>query len=221
MKSLKLNLFVTIFLLLLLTGCVSTLPINQQFYNSKKVGIILNVEPIGMSKAGSQGLLDMALTPGHKYEEPLKSVESKIEFKQKLQNEISELLKNKGKNFEFINENLTSFKKFKKPNSDKKYSKFDYRNLKTKNNLDEILVVNAKHGILVSYYGVIETGKEGYAQVSTEIIDLQDNSLLQQENLQNSAKIKGNWKKGEDYENLRLSIEEAIKSSFLTLKTKF
>lgn len=221
MKSLKINLLVASLLLFVITGCVSTLPLNQQFYNSKKVGIILNVEPIGMSKVGSQGLLDMALTPGHKYEEPLKSVEPKLEFKQKLQKEITNILSAKGKNYEFIEENLASFKRFEKPNSNKKYSKLDYRTLKAKYNLDEILVISAKHGILVSYYGVIETGREGYVQILTEIIDLQDNSLLQHENFQNTAKINGNWKKGEDYENLRLSIDEAIKTSFLTLKSKF
>jgi hypothetical protein len=39
------------------TSCVTTLPLNQQFY-TKKVGIILQVDSIGMAKAGGQGLLD-------------------------------------------------------------------------------------------------------------------------------------------------------------------
>jgi hypothetical protein len=44
----------------------------------------------------------------------------------------------------------------------KKYSKKDYRNLKTTNNVDEIMFVKVKYGILVSYYGMIELDKQGY-----------------------------------------------------------
>ncbi|MFY7938712.1 MAG: hypothetical protein ACOVOQ_15135 [Flavobacterium sp.] len=221
MKSLKLKLVLVIVGLLTLNSCVSTMPLNQQFYNTKKVGVILQVDNIGMSKAGGQGLLDMALTPGHKYEEPLKAVEPKLEFKTKVKEEITSILNSKNKQFQIIEENVTTLKKFEKPNSDKKYSKLDYRNLKAKYNVDEILILHAKHGILVSYYGVIETGKQGYAQIITEIVDLEDNSLLQQENFQSVAKINGNWKKGDDYGNLKNSIQEAIQNSFSTLKTKF
>ncbi|GEM_PF-5720159 len=68
---------------------------NQDFYNSKKVGIVLEVEPIGMYKAGAQELLDMALTPENKFEKPLKSVETRLEFEQKLKTEISNILTEK------------------------------------------------------------------------------------------------------------------------------
>ncbi len=59
MKLLKLT-FGLLFLLTV-TSCVTTIPLNQQFYNTKKVGVILQVDSIGMAKAGGQGLLDMAL----------------------------------------------------------------------------------------------------------------------------------------------------------------
>ncbi len=221
MKSLKLSLFIFFVALLTLNSCVSTMPLNQQFYSSKKVGVILQVDEIGISKAGSQGLLDMALTPGHKYKEPLKTVEPKLDFKLKVKEEIVAILNSKNKQFEIIEENVTSLEKFDKQDSDKKYSELDYRSLKTKYNVDEVLILHAKHGILVSYYGVIETGKQGYAQIITEIVDLEDNSLLQQDNFKNVAKINGNWKKGDDYENLRSSIQEAIQSSLSILQTKF
>jgi lysylphosphatidylglycerol synthetase-like protein (DUF2156 family) len=66
--------------------------------------------------------------------------------------------------------------------------------LKTTNNVDEILFVKVRHGLLVSYYGLIETGKQGYVNIGTEIVDLGDNALLQQGNIQTVASIKGNWK---------------------------
>lgn len=212
-----------ILFLLSVTSCVTTLPLNKQFYNTKKVGVILQVDSIGMAKAGSQGLLDMAFTPGNRFKEPLQKVEPKLNINETMKTEITTLLNLKNKQFQFITEKFDyqALNKFDKPNSDKKYSKKDFRNLRTANNVDEILFVKVKYGILVSYYGVIETGKQGYVNIGTEIIDLADNSLLQQENLQTVTSIKGNWKKGDDYENLKNSIQEAINNSVDRLKTVF
>lgn len=212
-----------ILFLLTLTSCVTTLPLNKQFYNTKNVGVILQVDSIGMAKAGSQGLLDMAFTPGNRFKEPLQKVEPKLNLNETLKTEITNILNSKNKHFQFITEKFDyqTLNKFDNPNSDKKYSKKDFRNLKTTNNVDEILFVKVKYGLLVSYYGVIETGKQGYINIGTEIVDLADNSLLQQENIQTVANINGNWKKGDDFENLKNSIQEAIGNSVNTLKTKF
>lgn len=220
MKLIKLT-FGIIFLLLI-TSCSTTLPLNQQFYNGKKVGVILQVDSIGMAKAGSQGLLEMAFTPGNRFKEPLQKVETRLNLNETLKAEITNVLNSKNKQFQFITEKFEyqSLNKFEKPNSDKKYSKKDFRNLKTTNNLDEIMFIKVRYGLLVSYYGVIETGKQGYVNIGTEIVDLADNALLQQESMQSVANIKGNWKKGEDFENLKSSIQEAINNSVKTLKTK-
>jgi len=83
------------------------------------------------------------------------------------------------------------------------------------------MFIKVKHGILVSYYGMIELEKEGYIKIETEIVDLTDNSLLQQDNFQTIAKINGNWKEGENYQNLKNAIQEAINNSIITLKSKF
>lgn len=220
MKLFKLNF--AILLLLILTSCVSTLPLNQQFFNNKKVGVIIQVDSIGMAKAGSQGLLDMALTPGNRFTEPLKIIEPKFNLSETLKSEITNILKSKNKQFEIITDkfNYESLTKFEKPSSDKKYSKKDFRNLKIKNNVDEILFVKVKYGILVSYYGLIELDKQGYVNIRTEVVELNDNSLLQQETFQTVANMDGNWKKGEDFENLKNSIQDAISSSIIKLKTK-
>jgi hypothetical protein len=68
---------------------------------------------------------------------------------------------------------------------------------------------------------MIELDKQGYVNLGAEIVDLSDNSLLQQENFQTTAKMNGNWKEGKDYENLKNSIQEAINSIISTLKTKY
>ena len=206
-----------------LTSCVSTLPLNQAFYNTKKVGIILEVDNIGMAKAGSQGLLDMAFTPGDRFKEPLEKTEPKLNLNETLKKEISNILTSKNKQFQFIDKKISyqSLSKFEKPNSKKKYSKKDFREFKALNNVDEILFVKVKYGLLVSYYGVIETGKQGYINIKTEIVDLNDNSLLQQDDIQSVSNIKGHWKDGVDFDNLKNAIQNAINDSLITLKTFF
>lgn len=170
MKTLKLTF--GILFLLLVTSCAAPLALNQQFYNSKKVGVILQVDSIGMAKAGSQGLLDMAFTPGNRFKEPLQKVEPKLDFNKTLKTEITTLLNSKNKQFQFITEKFDyqALNKFDKPNSAKKYSKKDFRNLKISNNVDEILFVKVKYGILVSYYGVIEIGKQGYVKDRKSVV---------------------------------------------------
>lgn len=209
-----------ILLVLTATSCVSTLPLNQQFYNTKKVGVIIDIDSISIAKSGAQGLLDMAFTPGNRFKEPLQKIEPKLKLDETLKAEITNILNSKNKQFEFVNHNEALIK-FEKPKSAKKYSKLDYRNLKTVHNVDEILYLKVKYGLLVSYYGVIEIGKHGYVYVGTEIIDLNDNSLLQQENVQSVAAIKGNWKDGVDHDNLKNSIQEAINKSISTLKAYY
>ncbi|WP_396147231.1 hypothetical protein [Flavobacterium sp.] len=206
-----------------MSSCVSLIPLKQEFYNNKKVGIILQVDSIGMAKAGGQGLLDMALTPGNRFTEPLKKVEPKFNVKETLKAEITSILKEKNKDFVFIEQRLDykNMIQFNKPNSDKKYSKKDFRDLKAALNVDEVMYINVKYGLLVSYYGLIELEKDGYVNVVTETVDLSDNSLLQQDNFQTVAKMDGNWKKGEDYENLRNAIQGAINNAATAIRTRF
>lgn len=221
MKVLKLTLGMA--LVLLMSSCVSLIPLKQEFYNNKKVGIILQVDSIGMAKAGGQGLLDMALTPGNRFTEPLKKVEPKFNVQETLKSEITSILKEKNKDFVFIEQRLDykNMAQFNKPNSDKKYSKKDFRYLKAAHNVDEIMYINVKYGLLVSYYGMIELEKDGYVNVVSETVDLSDNSLLQQDNFQTVAKMDGNWKKGEDYENLRNAIQGAINNAATAIRTRF
>ena len=221
MKLLKLS--ICFLFLATITSCVTTMPLNQQFYNSKKVGVIVQVDSIGMARVGGQGLLDVALTSGNRFSEPLKQIEPKFNVQEKMEAEVAAILKSKNKQFQFITEkvNYTALDKFEKPNSDKKYSKRDFRKLKATANVDEILYVKVKYGILVSYYGMIELDKQGYTNITNELVDLSDNSLLGLETFQTATKMQGNWKKGDDYANLTNAIQEAIDKSLITFKTKF
>lgn len=208
----------------LINGCVSTVLMNKSFYNPTKVGIILNVDSISFSKAGGQGLLDMALTPGNKYTVPLKTVEPFLNPTEKIQNEIHKILGSKNKQFEFINEkvNFEELKKFEKPKSGGDYFKKDLRGFKAKYNVDELMIVHAKYGILITYAnGLIEAKREGYSNIYTSIVNLNDNSLLFQDNTNFVQKINGEWKTPPNYDNLKNSIQTAIDNSITMYKTKF
>jgi len=44
---------------------------------------------------------------------------------------------------------------------------------------------------------------------------------LKQDNIQTVANINGNWKKGDDFENLKNAIQDAINHSMVSFKGKF
>lgn len=217
-KSLLILFFAIIF-----SSCKSTLPLNQSFYDSGKVGVVLQMDSISMAKEGGQGLLDMALTPGNRFTEALLDVDSQISAKVSIKNKISRILGSKGKAFKFIEEPIDyeQLDKFKKPNSKYKYSKLDYREFKTKYNVDELWILDVDYGLLVSYYGFVELDKKGFVFINSEVINLNNNVLLQKNTFQSKAKIDGNWKGGEEYSNLKEAVEEAIKESGKILDENF
>lgn len=211
-------------LILFLGSCASTLPLNQQFYNAKKVGVIIQVDSIGMARAGSQGLLDMALTPGNRYKEPLQAIAHKLNPASLLDTEISSILKSKNKDFIIIPGNVINqhLVKFDAPeSSEKKYYKRDLMGIKAQYNVDEVLYVKAKYGVLVSYYSMVETGRQGYMNLTTHVVDLTDNSLLLQDNFNTVANIQGKWNEEPEYNNLTNAIQDAIYKSVVILKRKF
>ena len=213
----------SILLLLTATSCFTPLLLNKEFYNNKKVGVILYVNKIEFDRIGSQGILDRALTSGKRFKNPLEIMESNINFRDSLEKEITNILKSNKKQFLFIPDvvDIDSFNNFEKPDFKMKYFKKDLSALKNRYNIDEILYVEASYGILVSYYGYMETGRQGFASIDTKIIDLNNNGLLQQEYIKGKVEIEGKWNQGKDYENLQNAIQEAIQESIKNLNTKF
>ena len=91
------------------------------------------------------------------------------------------------------------------------------RNYKEKYKVDELFLVTVKHGVHVSYYGVIELNKQGYTNINCEIIDLTDNSYMLKENINSLGKINGKWNEGD---NLKDAINTALIDATNTLKSK-
>lgn len=204
-----------------LSGCATKIPLKNEFYNTKKVGVIIDVERIGIFRKGPQGIIDYAFTPGLRFEKPLNAIESKIDFKQSLEKEIMHILENNQKAYQLIDENLVGFKEFKRTNSYKKYAKKDFTSLKEKYKVDELIVIKAKHGMMISYFGFIELEKCGFSQINAMVVDLIDNSIIHMNQWESISLIKGNWKKGEDYMNLKEAINKSIDHSFKKLRINF
>lgn len=208
-------------LCLFFTGCASSIPMNQNFYKSTKVGIILQVDSIGLYRAGAQGLLDMALTMGNKYRQPLKNVEAVVNPTEKLKFEIAKVLQAKNKQYDFIEENIdfNKIKKFEKTGEGKFYNK-DIREFKSKYNVDEVMIIQVNYGLLVSYYSMIEIGWQGQAVISNSVVDLNNNALLFQDRVSALEKLKGKWNTPPSYQNLITAIKDAINKCFTLHKVK-
>lgn len=210
-----------VLLYLFFTSCVSSIPMSQNFYKSTKVGIILQVDSIGLYRTGAQGLLDIALTMGNKYRQPLKNVETIVNPTEKLKLEIAKVLQAKNKQYDFIEENIdfNKIKKFEKTGEGKFYNK-DIREFKAKYNIDEVMIIKVNYGLLVSYYSMIEIGWQGQAVISNSVVDLNNNALLFQDRVAALEKLKGKWNTPPDYQNLTNAIQNAINKCLTLQKTK-
>ena len=198
--------------LLLVTSCVPKVALSAEYWQKPtKVGILINDNPPAKFKEGSQGLLDMAVTSGDKYQEALNLIGKNIHPKEELTNIYSEIFKSKGKEIIIIDEKFDhkTAKKFSGEKAEgKKYSSYDFSDLKAKYGVDEILFVNANYGFMISYYGMIETGKMAHAAIDTKIIDLNDQHLIMaNQNFKNEVLKK--WKDN-NYENSIKGVRTAL-----------
>lgn len=181
------------------------------------------VDSANVTKKGAQGLLDMAISSGRKYKDPLKSIEKNINPKENTKLFLERVLNSKNKKYEFIdfvykpkdfeNFNYTS-------NESEYYFKKDLRALKNKLNVDELMFVNVNYGIMIDYYGAIEIGKQGYNATTISVVDLNDNKILFQDNVTSTENLKGKWNVA-PFENMQNTINKANQKSIETLNTKF
>lgn len=210
---------------MLLVSCATKVPLSETFYNDKKVGILVKVDSINRFKSGSQGLLDMAISSGSKYKEALQSIGNQVNPRQVFENVITEKLQEKSKSFYLIEDfiDFKAFQKFDKPNTENKIKFYDrdLRSLKQKYDIDELIIVQVRYGLTISYYGMIETGKGGSTNIDIDVLDLNDNSILLRDKLVELEVFKGKWDKPPYYTELKDNIEKTVIRSSDNLKTKF
>lgn len=219
-----LKFWIAIIVLTVVNSCYTTIPVHQNFYtNGNQTGVLVMVYDISLVQEGARGVLDMALTSGNRFKIVLDTIAPNFYFNDQVKSEISKKLKEKGKAFKFLPDDfeITSLDRFKKPaNSKLEYSAYDFGPLKETYGVDEVMVVWVRYGMVVGYYGMIETGKDGFAMIDTEIIRVDKNSLLAKEHVQSLGKMKGNWKK-DNYSNLINAINNATNRTIEKWKSKF
>lgn len=221
----KTKIFLIILLALCLTSCgVAKISLaSDYFINDKKLGIIQVKQDIGIFRQG-QGILDRAISSGNKYKEPLETVDKEIKPNEKIVKLYQDIFSSKGKNIVAVNDSIDIqyLEKFKAPKSSKIYYTYDLRHLKSKHNIDELLLVDIKYGLFISYYGMIELSKKGYCNISSTIINLEDNSILSNKSPSIGLwKLKGEWNTPPNYNNLKESIAISINNAIQTEKVKF
>jgi len=181
---------------------------NDFYYDNKKVGIIILNEPANIHREHKGGLVDIGSTNREIFIEPLKIINNRIDLKPQIENFYSEYFKSKNKKTEFLKINFDISKNEK-----------NYKSLKDKG-INQVIIVKVKYGLLLSYYNLLEIAKNGYCEINSEILDLNNNSVIYKNTSKSIKKIKGNWKKSE-YIELTKSISLAIESAIKSEKNKF
>ena len=108
--------FKTFIIVFLFSGCAAKISLSKNYFNKEtNVGLILNVNEIGIARSGGQGLLDIALTQGKKYNKPLKIVNKKLNIKNRVNGLHLDIYESKGKKMKIIKDSIifNEFQKFK------------------------------------------------------------------------------------------------------------
>ena len=81
------KLFLLSLLALFFISCQVQVPLSADYWTkTSKVGIMVNVNPAAKFRQGSQGLLDLALTSGDKYQPVLANIDKTMNPQQDLIN---------------------------------------------------------------------------------------------------------------------------------------
>jgi len=210
--------------ILIFSGCtVKKYVLSPEFYSSgSNVGLIVITNDISTLRSG-QGALDKALTRMDKYAMQLQTVKPKLNPESQFKDLHLSLLKSKGKNITLVDEEFDEgqFEKFEKPDNNKKYFNKDIRSLRDKYQVDELMIASISYGLNINYYGVIEMGKGGYSHIISQIINLNDNSIIYRSESWGGGALKSKWDTPPDYEYLRIAIATAIYKSIELEKTKY
>ena len=218
-----------VLLLVVFTVSASLAQISEKsslFNKSKKTGIIIINEGIS-AYIVSPGLNFGMLTPKglnsyetnerKRYKEALEVVENRLNVKNLFLQTYKSIYEKKGIDIIKIKGKLTLeyLDSFKKPRrSKKKYSKYDFRFIKEKYNIDQLIVADVKYGLLLN-------NNNGICEIITRVIDLGDNSLLHIDSSLGNIDVEGKWKTPPEYESLYNAIRKAIENAILLEKIKF
>jgi len=206
-------------------SCKVTQPISKDYFPQKrKIGIYFDSPKAKRYKEGPRGLLDMAVIKfDNKYRYPLGVINNNIILRDSLERIYTDVLKTKGVEFVLIDRFVDESQLLDtKPKSrSKKYTKKDYRYLKATYEIDDLLYLKSKHGIKITYYGTIETKREGFCYIESAIINLTDNSYHYKGSSSFGRKLGANWNDPPEFNEILIAVKETIKSALIKEQTKF
>ncbi len=197
--------------------------VSPAFYTSgADLGLIMVTNDITTRRSGGSAL-GKAMIDYHKYDAPLKAVDPKLDPDKKFRRMYMSLFESKGKNIIQVDDQFDKdqFDKFTVADKSRKYFEYDIRPLKDKYNVDELMIVTVDYGLNQNYSGAFEAGKGGYSHVVSNIINLDDNSIIYKGETWGNGKLKSGWDTPPDYEYLREAIDAAINQAVEAEKTKY
>lgn len=221
--SMSLSALFTLVFLLTSSCAVKKYSVSPGFYTSgKDLGLILVTNDITTRRSGASGL-GAALINYNKYDAPLEAVAPKLDPEKKFRRMYLSLFESKGKNISLVDDmfDKDQFAEYRAPDKNKKYYEYDIRSLKEKHNVDELMIVTVDYGLNQNYSGAFEAGKGGYAHVISNIVDLNDNSIIYKGESWGNGKLKSKWDTPPDYEFLREAIDAAINQAVEIEKAKY
>lgn len=209
-----------VFTIVLFASCATPkqVALNKADYHAhNNVAVIIHPPTSFVGKGGSQGLLDMAVTPQTKYKEAIKTLSNT--YDSNIQNSIAEECKKiydyTGKKYIILDSiaNLPTIVVNKK-------TTLDYQYIKEKYKVDQIQEITCTYGVSINYYGFVETDKYTFVTIGSTITDIANQLKLQQYNKNNQSKLKRKWKDN-DYAIFKESLNGNIKLALRDFNSQF
>jgi hypothetical protein len=227
----KILIYFPLFLIIVLASCSRRIPLNSNYFNSdSKVGMVVSSKvqyAYGKSSGALMGvivggIIDAATKPKQKYDSALSVLAPQLDPKERMKKVYRDALEVKGKKVIALDSGFKKgeLKLFSLPtNTDKKYSKIDYRFLNEKYQWDELLRVHIYYGVYSHFSYGMETWKAGRTLVIAEIINLKDNSIIYKDYSRSLVRFSGEWDTPPEYKNIKAAIAESTNRAIAAVGT--
>lgn len=216
--------FLILLLIILLGGCGPKVPLNKTYYSTpSRLGILYLVDSISLGQErGRQGLVESLLTPGNKYQAALATVADEVYPHDKIAKLFAEKFSNKSE-IQLITQEVDLKADGKSANymaGSHDYYKYDLRRYKEELGVDELLIVEAAHGILVNYYSVVVTNHYGFCQIHAQLVDLKSNRTLYKSVSKGKEELLGVWDLPPTYGSVAMVIRKATEQALAKEREK-
>lgn len=208
-----------LFTIAFLSSCApKQIALNKANYHAQNnVAVVVYTPTTYVGKGGSQGLLDIAVTPQTKYKEAIQLLSdtytSKIE--DEIKGECKKIYDYTGKKY-IILDSVASLPTITVDNKEK----LDYQYIKEKYNVDQVQEVWCTYGVTINYYGFVETDKYTFVNLISTITDIEKQEKIQQYNKDNKSQLKRKWKNN-DYAIFKELLNNNIKLALRDFNSQF